>query len=207
MLLLLTSPFAGTTLQFSSPSHDQTPSKSGSSSSILNIAPPTKLQSSTMTAHLSSFTSTKLTSQLTSKPQIPPMVTPPSTSTNAMAPHTSSGLELSTTAVSSVSRYVAPLLLCFFDFGLTFFFSSARRSGKTSAGTFTGLPYIFSRNCPCGTTIIQTRAHIFCECPLFADHRHILCKASAQLDLSVLLGTTPNSLRHLKPFRNTTRAS
>src|SRR5258706_151352 len=28
-LLLLTSPFAGTTLQFSGPSHDQTPSKSG----------------------------------------------------------------------------------------------------------------------------------------------------------------------------------
>src|SRR5258706_922380 len=118
MLLLLTSPFAGTTLQFRGPSHDQTPSKSGSSSSILNIAPPTKLQSSTMTAHLSSFTSTKLTSQLTSKPQIPPMVTPPSMSTNATAAHTSSGLELSTTAVSSVSRYVAPLLLCFFDFGL-----------------------------------------------------------------------------------------
>ena len=65
------------------------------------------------------------------------------------------------------------------------------RIGHAHAGEYYAAFNILETiDCPCGTTVIQMRAHIFRECPLFADHRHILCKASAQLDLSVLLGTT-----------------
>lgn len=48
--------------------------------------------------------------------------------------------------------------------------------------------------CPCGTVVVQTRRHILCACPLYEEHRHILLDASADLEVSELLGTQPGLL-------------
>ncbi|KAJ7048584.1 hypothetical protein C8F01DRAFT_1004247 [Mycena amicta] len=43
-------------------------------------------------------------------------------------------------------------------------------------------------DCPCGEPM-QTREHIFCECPRYADHRHLLRKGSPHLSMPELVGT------------------
>src|SRR5258705_8591304 len=55
--------------------------------------------------------------------------------------------------------------------------------------------------CPCGTTVIQTRAHIFRECPLFTDHRRILRKSICTTRSPSTTGHDRRHTRHHQTHR------
>lgn len=82
-------------------------------------------------------------------------------------------------------------------------FAAVCRSGHGFFGEYYA-KFVPSENssCPCGMRH-QTRAHILTECPLYADHHHLLSDAVPSMHIPDLIGTDKGISAVAEFLRNT----